>query len=99
MTFSPKTSAPQSNQIQFLQVARLTETASGELHQFGGSQAPLDEMRSQPGEYAEGGFFVDTHPDPASRRTRKSDLRVGAVLQRHRPVGSIAGNLRQQNGV
>jgi hypothetical protein len=76
MTFTPKTAAPKSNQIRFLQVARLTDTASGELHQFGGSQAPLNEMRSQPGEYAEGGFFVDTHPDPASRRTRKSDLPV-----------------------
>jgi Domain of unknown function (DUF4157) len=42
MTFTPKNSAPKSNQIRFLQVARLTETASGELHQFGGAQAPLN---------------------------------------------------------
>ncbi len=76
MTYTPKTSAPQSNQIRFLQVARLTNTASGELHEFSGSQAPLNEMRSQPGEFAEGGFFVDVQPDPASRRTRKSDLPV-----------------------
>jgi Domain of unknown function (DUF4157) len=74
MTFTPKASAPQSHQIRFLQAARLTETASGELHQFIGPQAPLNEMRSQPGEYAEGGFFVDVQPTPASRRTRKSDL-------------------------
>ena len=76
ITFTPDASAPQSNQIRFLQVARLTQTASGELNEFRGAQAPLNEMRSQPGEYAEGGYVVDVHPDPESRRTRKSDLPV-----------------------
>ena len=96
MTFTPKPSAPQSNQIRFLQVARLTETASGELHQFGGSQAPLNEMRSQPGEYAEGGFSSIHNPTPPTDEPGNRTCQWSRTTTR--PTGRpITGHQGQQD--
>jgi len=73
--FTPSATAPKSSAIRFLQVARLTRPDTKELADFEGkSKAPLNEIRSRPGEYAEGGFFVDTLPSYLTKRSRKSDL-------------------------
>jgi hypothetical protein len=97
ITFTPSASAPESNDIHFIQVVRTFDTAAGgELSFAGTPEANRDKVRtaSNPKKNIAPGFFVDEiFADPAmSPRTKKADPAVSPFYDAPpTPAGTVVG--------
>ncbi|HZE70837.1 MAG TPA: DUF4157 domain-containing protein [Pyrinomonadaceae bacterium] len=80
ITFTPSATAPESDSIRFVQIARTTDKSSGTESDFKwtGSEAPRMKMMTarDSSKNIAGGFYVDQNAGSLSKRTKKSDPTV-----------------------
>jgi outer membrane protein OmpA-like peptidoglycan-associated protein len=90
--FTPKTTAPYSNQIGLIQIVRLTDTSGGNLEPASLPAARGTSLRTQAGDGTgvDAGYFTDTLHNPSSTHPNvpSGNANQGDALAPQYPVGN-----------